>query len=403
MQLSKFDIFFTVAAKGSMPERELKEFLNVQNDMLFFQELNFLLMDKLLERDGSNLLYNAKNPNATLLFDVLSFTAIYNINYNNYITSPMLLFLEQTYAQNYFSLANLDQTEEQKRINISILRKDGFLLIFEDRPFRAQVIPNSFIDIILKMCGRKVMPTDKRRRKISIEAMLMELMMKKQMSASMIGLNVQPLEIPYYEEDDPVKGVFLGLTPVQKAIKALLSEHNKEALNVEFSENLRKAQERMRQHVARKDMISFEIITEYHSILMNDPTIGGVFRTESVSIAGNPHFKICPHQKIKEQLFKLIDRYRKAKFRGLPDIIKFGAFLHNELQHIHPFVDGNSRLTRLVMEHFFYLYGLPGFEIPVAYISRYSSITKGAKKRDDNKLFELLKEVFLYLTISKKL
>ena len=55
---------------------------------------------------------------------------------------------------------------------------------------------------------------------------------------------------------------------------------------------------------------------------------------------------------------------------------------------IHPFIDGNSRLTRTRGRSF--LQGKtarPIYEIPVAYISRYSSITKGAKNRDDNKLF----------------
>ena len=92
----------------------------------------------------------------------------------------------------------------------------------------------------------------------------------------------------------------------------------------------------------------------------------------------------------------MIEKYNKAKFKGLPQVIEFGAFLHNELQHTHPFVDGNSRLTRLVLEHFFNQNKLPNYEIPPAYISRYTQFTKGAKKREDDKLFNLFKEIFLY-------
>ncbi len=404
MAVSKFDVFFAVAAKGQIQESELKQFLNVHDDLMFNQDINFLITDKLLERDGSLLIYPAKNPNAALLFDVLSFTSIYDINYNNYISSPMLIFLEQTYNQNFFRLSDVMQQEEQKRINISVLRKNGFLLIMEESPFRGKVIQNSFLDIILKLHRRAIAPTDKKRKALSVEAMLMEAIMKKQMNAKFGGSMSAPKpEVSYYEVDDPLKGFFLNLSNEQKAIKNILAVHNKEALNLTFSENLQKATVLMRQNVAQKIRVSFDIIVDYHKLLMKDPAIGGVFRTEPVVIAGNPNFKVCPFPKVKEQLHKLIDKYNKSKFKGLPDVIKFGAYLHNELQHIHPFIDGNSRLTRLVMEHFFYLYGLPGFEIPVAYISRYSAITKGAKKRDDNKLFELLKEVFLYMLCNKKI
>ncbi len=398
MPVTRYDIFFAVAAQGDSDEKDIKNFLSVHDDMLFAQDVQLLVSDKLLERHGSILKYPANNQNASLLFNVLSFTVTHNINYNSYISSPMLVFLEQTYAQNYFSIADVQQFDDMKRINISILRKDGFLLMMEESPFRAKIIQNSFFDIILKLNRRSVANTDKKRKTMSVEAMLMEEMIKKQMAAKFGSAIASPKpEIPYYEEDDPVKGVFLHLSREQKAIKAILSLKNQEALNVTFTQNLQKAQELMRRNVSLRKGLSAELIVEYHKVLMDDPEIGGIFRTEQVVVAGNPHFKICPHNKIKDSLNKLLDRYAKAKFKGLPDVVKFGAYLHNELQHIHPFVDGNSRLTRLVMQHFFSLYNLPDYEIPVPYISRYTALTKGARNRDDNKLFELLKEIFLYM------
>ena len=140
-------------------------------------------------------------------------------------------------------------------------------------------------------------------------------------------------------------------------------------------------------------------ILQSFSVAMDNAISRHKVLIENAKKGGNPNFKICDHRRIRQALDNLIDKYNKdkKKFKGLPDVIKFGAFLHNEVQHIHPFVDGNSRLTRLVLEHFCYQNRLPNYEIPMAYISRYTQLTKGAKKRDDNKLFELLKEIFLFL------
>ena len=399
MAFNRFDIFFTVAASKEKEEKEVKEFLSVHDDMLFMQELQILFSDKFLERSGTMLKYNENNQNASILFSVLSFAVANDINYNNYISSPMLIFLEQTYNQSYFNLTHINQSEDLKHINISILRKDGFLLIMDDSPFRGKVIQNSFLDIMLKLNRRSVMGHDRARKAQSVEAMIGEHMMRKQMAAKMgISQVSSPKpQIPYFESDNPVKGVFLSLTKEQKAIKAILSIHNQDALNLTYKTYWQKAQNMMRHNVTLGKGFTVEMLIEYHKVLMNDPEIGGIFRAESVSIAGNPHFKVCNFNKIQEALKKLLERYQKSKFKGLPEVIKFGSYLHNELQHIHPFVDGNTRLTRLVLQHFFALYRLPDFEVPVVYISKYSSLTKGARHRDDNKLFELFKEIFLYM------
>lgn len=399
MAINRFDIFFAVATNTQKEEKEVKEFLSVYDDMLFMQELQILLSDKFLERNGTMLKYNENNMNASILFSVLSFAVANDINYNNYTVSPMLLFLEQTYHQNYFNLNHINQSEDLKFKNISILRKDGFLLIMDDSPFRGKVIQNSFLDIMLKLNRRSVAGTDRSRKAQSVESMIGEHMMRKQMAAKMgISQVSSPKpQIPYFETDDPVKGIFLGLTKEQKAIKAILSIHNQDALNLTYKNNWQKAQNIMRQNVVLGKSFTVETFIEYHKVLMNDPEVGGIFRAEPVSIAGNSHFKVCPFNKIQESLKKLLEKYQKAKFKGLPDVIKFGAYLHNELQYIHPFVDGNTRLTRLVLQHFFALYRLPDFEVPVVYISKYSSLTKGARRRDDNKLFDLFKEIFLYM------
>lgn len=397
---SRYDIFLMTAAKGEANAGDVQAKVGIDRDIQFNQDVQILSVNKLIERGAGNVLrFPSQSENAQLLFDVLSFALTYNINYNNYISSPMLMFLEQTYNQNFFTFSSVQQSDDLKTANISILKHNGFLLIYQESPFRAKIIKNSFLDLILQLNNRVVEKENKKLKPVQVEALLMEEMMKRQMSSKFGGKPLKEItDIKYITEDVPERGIFLGLSPVQLEIKKILEEKNPESLNTSFKESFEKARSLMKSKVAAGVPISVDLIIEYHKVLMDDPEIGGVLRTVPVKVAGNPNFKICDHRKIRQTLDKLIEKYNKerTRFKGLPDTIKFGAFLHNELQHTHPFVDGNSRLTRLVLEHFCSQHRLPNYEVPTAYISRYTQLTKGSKKRDDNKLFELFKEIFLF-------
>ncbi len=395
---TKYDLFLAVASHGSIEEGTLKSLFVVTDERQYNQDLQYLINDKYLEKQGTKYVY-MKNPNSETLFDILSFALTYNINYNNYFNSPMLIFLEQTYYQKYFGLPEVQQVDEMKRIIVSILRKNGFIIILNPRPFLGKIIQNSFLDVILKLSRRTPNPMDKKKKDINIENFLVDKLMKKHIQTTMkitTDPSSQP-EIKYFEQDDPSANIFLSLSREQQTIKSRISAINKETFNVEFMENLKKAESKMASNVKNHVRLSKEVIVDYHKILMNDPSIGGMIRKENVQIAKNPYFKTSHFKNIESLLDKFISRYQKFNSNKMPEVVKFGAYIHNELQFIHPFIDGNSRLTRLVLDHFFRENKAPIYDIPVAYISRYSSITKGAKSRDDNKLFELFKEIFLYI------
>lgn len=396
--VSRNTIFLAIAASGSMEEAGLKQFLTITDERQFQQDLQFLITDKFIEKQGSKLAYT-KNPNSEILLDVLKFAVTYDINFDNYFSSPMLMFLEQTYNQKYFDFKEVQQNEEMKKHNISILRKNGFVIILNPNPFLGKVIQNSFLDAILKMNRRSPAPTDKKKKDINVESFLVGKLMKKTLQLKM-GVKDDPTskpEITYLETDNPTAGFYVSPTREQRAIKQRISAINKETFNVEFMENLRRTETVMVQNVKSRIRLSKGVIMDYHQRLMNDPKIGGIIRQENVQVVGNPYFKTADFRKIEGLLDNFIKRYQKTQLKNMPEVVKFGAWIHNELQFIHPFIDGNSRLTRLVMDHYFRENSAPIYEIPVAYISRYSALTKGARNRDDNKLFELFKEIFLYI------
>ena len=123
---TRYDIFLTVAARGEVLSSEVQKITGIERDMQFNQDVQILIVNKLIERSGSMLKFPQNSEDANLLFDVLSFALMYDINYNNYISSPMMIFLEQTYNQNFFTFSSVQQSPEEKTLNISILTKNRY-------------------------------------------------------------------------------------------------------------------------------------------------------------------------------------------------------------------------------------------------------------------------------------
>jgi Fic family protein len=89
------------------------------------------------------------------------------------------------------------------------------------------------------------------------------------------------------------------------------------------------------------------VIKELHSlVLMNDAKNKGVYRTLEVSIVGAVH-KTTPPYLIREQMEALLYEYENIK--RSKHIIEAVAEFHLRFEGIHPFIDGNGRTGRLIM------------------------------------------------------
>jgi Fic family protein len=64
-------------------------------------------------------------------------------------------------------------------------------------------------------------------------------------------------------------------------------------------------------------------------------------------IAGSRHIPLQPYL-VEPQMEKFIIDYKAMETDGTHPII-IAAFLHDKLVEIHPFIDGNGRISRLLM------------------------------------------------------
>ncbi len=95
--------------------------------------------------------------------------------------------------------------------------------------------------------------------------------------------------------------------------------------------------------------INERLIKEIHAIILHsiDRDNAGKYRNVPVMISGSTHFPPQPYL-IEPQMEAFIIEYnRKVEDNVHPVVI--AAYLHDELVKIHPFIDGNGRTSRLLM------------------------------------------------------
>ena len=85
-----------------------------------------------------------------------------------------------------------------------------------------------------------------------------------------------------------------------------------------------------------------------HKLFYNqiDPEQAGHYRNVSVFISGS-RYAVTPPHKIAAEMKKFVTWFNKNESRIHP--VEFSALVHKKFVFIHPFIDGNGRLARLLM------------------------------------------------------
>ena len=104
------------------------------------------------------------------------------------------------------------------------------------------------------------------------------------------------------------------------------------------------------QDIAKEDVpIDERTIKNIHAIILRsiDRKNAGTYRTVPVMISGSRHTPPQPYL-IEPQMEQFLSTFRKKEETGEHPVI-ISAYLHDELVRIHPFIDGNGRTSRLLM------------------------------------------------------
>ncbi|MBU0472216.1 MAG: Fic family protein, partial [Nanoarchaeota archaeon] len=298
-----------------------------------------------------------------------------------------------------FTNKNIRIHPQTYKLYTDALAKYGLLLIISQKPLRCKLLKHHFIIDLLKFFNKKTKFYKPKEYNFTKE-------INKEMKKYRKNLRINPQEVQQLEKKDEINFIHTSLSlegnPItlpetQKLILKNIIPKTKNLQSIQEINNYKKTVDLMIQNTKRKIKLNYELIMKYHELTMNHITEAGIIRKQNVIIKNNPDFKTSNWINIEQKLNNLLEKYEEfeKEKRDVNKIIGFASYFHNEFQRIHPFIDGNSRTSRLLMLHILRKAKIPMLDIPIGYSDQYLDLTKKSKKRDDKALKNLIGEIIL--------
>jgi len=141
--------------------------------------------------------------------------------------------------------------------------------------------------------------------------------------------------------------------------------------------------------------LTLEHITGLHKIFYQfiDPVQAGCYRTESIVVTGSEF--AFPEPDALEQLMHDFVVDDAQQYKQEHHLVEYAAWLHGRFVTIHPFVDGNGRTARLLMNLVLMQAGYPIVLIPPIIRLDYLAATRAANNGDCALLINFISQMVL--------
>lgn len=133
-----------------------------------------------------------------------------------------------------------------------------------------------------------------------------------------------------------------------------------------------------------------DALKDLHQVLMEGSNVpGGLYRNVDISVKGSNH---TPPSYLK--VYDRMDKYFHFVEEGPKDnVLEYISYCHLQLAKIHPFLDGNGRLARLVLNYNLMKYGYAPVIITSVDRAKYhSALEKFKVEKDMNDFVIFLEE-----------
>lgn len=136
-----------------------------------------------------------------------------------------------------------------------------------------------------------------------------------------------------------------------------------------------------------KSELSLDVLRKWHYQLMqhSKPDIVGKIRKGPVTISGSKY--VPPRAEVLGYLLESFYKWYEGKESKQLNPVERAALVHLKFVTIHPFGDGNGRISRLLMNHVLYTSGYPMFNIDYRDRRGYYNSLERAQLREDDIIF----------------
>lgn len=138
-----------------------------------------------------------------------------------------------------------------------------------------------------------------------------------------------------------------------------------------------------------KEPLTEDFFKDIHEMIQNGLTPGGIYRNVNIKIKGSEHTP-CDYLKVYDRMGKFF--YDIENYQGSD--IELAAYTHLQIAKVHPFLDGNGRVARLMMNYQLISHGYLPVSIPVKHKNEYFETLEEFKVNKNEKPFiEMLEKL----------
>lgn len=154
-------------------------------------------------------------------------------------------------------------------------------------------------------------------------------------------------DVEYAHNSTAIEGNTLTLIQTKVILEDGISVGGKALREIYEVANHAKAFAFVKKCVADGKPLDEPTVKDIHALLMENILVGGVYRNVEVRISGAGFKPPAP-----SEMFRQIKNFfADMPYRKDLDAIELAAWTHAEFVRIHPFVDGNGRTSRMLMNY----------------------------------------------------
>lgn len=177
---------------------------------------------------------------------------------------------------------------------------------------------------------------------------------KHKISAVTLSSYEKDFELTFTHNSTAIEGNTLTLMETKVVLEDSIAIGGKELREIYEVINHKKAYGYVKKCIAEKKPLDENIVKDLHAILTENIIIGGIYRKEEVRISGAGFTPPAGN----EMYMQIKNFYEDLKIKENElNPIELAAWTHAEFVRIHPYIDGNGRTSRLIMNYQLLIHG----------------------------------------------
>lgn len=194
-------------------------------------------------------------------------------------------------------------------------------------------------------------------------------------------------ELTFTHNSTAIEGNTLTLIETKVLLEDGISIGGKEIREIYEVINHKKAYRFVKKCILENRPLDENIIKDIHAILTENIIVDGIYRNQEVRISGAGHVPPAGN----DMYFQIKNFFLYLEEKSNLNPIELAAWTHAEFVKIHPFIDGNGRTSRLIMNYQLLRNGfLPISIMKQDRLSYYSALEEYAVNSDLNIFADLI-------------